>query len=129
VIADAMDNGAVEAAALAYLDAWYAGDAEAMLAAVHPDLAKRTIRTMPDGGRQIVEHMSANLLAEVTRTGRGSLTSPGERLRDVQVLDVTGGMAIVKATSARFIDYLHLAVVNGRWVIVNALWAPREGSP
>ncbi|HWG84250.1 MAG TPA: nuclear transport factor 2 family protein, partial [Deinococcales bacterium] len=77
----------VERAALEYIDAWYEGDAERMREAVHPDLAKRTVRSLPDGGHQVIEHMSADLLAAVTRTGRGGSTPPSERLREVRVLD------------------------------------------
>jgi hypothetical protein len=40
----------------------------------------------------------------------------------VTVLDVLGNAASVKAVMSDWIDYMHIAKINGRWVIVNVLW-------
>jgi hypothetical protein len=40
----------------------------------------------------------------------------------VTVLDVFGNTASVKIVATDWIDYLHVAKFNGRWVIVNVLW-------
>ncbi len=47
-----------------------------------------------------------------------------EEKRDIQVkiLDVLEGLAMVKATSAMFWDYLQLAKIEGEWKIINVLW-------
>ena len=44
------DEAAIRAAALDYLEGWYAGDAARMERSLHPDLAKRIVR--PDKDRQ-----------------------------------------------------------------------------
>ncbi len=43
-------------------------------------------------------------------------------MKEVTVLEVHGRMASVKLEAAAWIDYMHLAKFNGRWVIVNILW-------
>jgi hypothetical protein len=34
----------------------------------------------------------------------------------------------VKAVMADWIDYIHMAKVDGRWVIVNVLWELKRGA-
>ena len=38
------------------------------------------------------------------------------------ILDLFENAASVRATMADWIDYMHMAKVDGRWVIVNVLW-------
>jgi hypothetical protein len=39
-------------------------------------------------------------------------------------------MAAVKVTSAKYIDHLQIARVNGEWKIINVLWVPNpEAAP
>lgn len=40
----------------------------------------------------------------------------------VRVLDVYGNAASVRVQAATWVDYMHMAKSNGRWVIVNVLW-------
>jgi hypothetical protein len=45
-------------------------------------------------------------------------------------MDIDGNMAIVKAISVKFIDYIQMAKCDGKWLIVNVLWepVPKKGS-
>jgi hypothetical protein len=106
---------------LEYIEAWYAGDGERIGRCVHPDLAKRTVGTLPTG-RAYLEPMSATMLAEVTRLGRGRETPPEQQVSEIHILDVDGDMASARVRSSQFSEYLHLARLNGAWVIVNVLW-------
>jgi len=45
-----------------------------------------------------------------------------------RIVDVFGNAASAKAVMADWIDYMQLAKVNGRWVIVNVLWERKPGS-
>ena len=38
------------------------------------------------------------------------------------ILDVFENAAVVKVVGPEWVDYLHMAKWNGRWVIVNVLW-------
>ena len=116
------DRAAIRNAALDYIEGWYTGDATRMERAVHPELAKRMVRTIPGGRGSILDQQSAMTLVQGTRTGSGKQTPEARRLRDVTILDVYENAASVKIVAADWIDYLHLARWNGSWRIVNVLW-------
>ena len=115
------DRAAITQTALDYIEGWYEGNAERMERALHPDLAKRIVRSQPEG-RGRVEHMGALSLVQIVRTGHGKKTPADKQQKDITLLDVYGNAASVKVVAADWVDYLHLGKVNGRWVIVNVLW-------
>ena len=117
----AADSAAIRQAALDYIEGWYEGDTTRMARAVHPQLAKRYVRTDPQG-RSKVHDMSASVLVSQTGEGGGSDIPVARRRRDVVLLDVYRDMATVKVTSAELVDYMHVARVDGRWRIINVLW-------
>ncbi|HZF68892.1 MAG TPA: nuclear transport factor 2 family protein [Gemmatirosa sp.] len=123
---DPAATAAIRAAALDYIQGWYGGDAERMARAVHPMLAKRIAEPGPDG-RTRIEHMTAEELVAGTRRGGGRNTQ-GARRAEVRVLDVFGDAASVRVDADAWVDYLQLARVDGRWQIVNVLWALRPST-
>jgi len=118
------DSAAIRQAALDYIEGWYEGNAERMERAVHPDLAKRIIN-VDQRGRSVLGHQSAMTLVQNTRRGGGKDTPATERRTDVRILDTFGNTASVRVDADRWIDYLHIAKWNGRWVIINVLWENR----
>jgi hypothetical protein len=68
--------------------------------------------------------MTADELVAGARRG-GGRRAPGARRADVRVLDVFGDAASVRVDADSWIDYLQMARVDGRWQIVNVLWALR----
>lgn len=124
----ATDAAAIKQTALDYIEGWYEGNAERMERALHPDLAKRIVRTDPKSGRSRLEQMSAMGLVQGVRAGYGKSTPKEKQQKDVTILDVYENAASVKVIAADWIDYLHMAKANGRWVIVNVLWElkPKE---
>jgi hypothetical protein len=66
--------------------------------------------------------MGAMRLVQYTRAGYGKKTPMDKQLRDVEILDIYEDVASVKVEMAGWIDYMHLAKFEGRWVIVNVLW-------
>jgi hypothetical protein len=66
--------------------------------------------------------MGASALVNGTRHGWGKETPRDRRQKDVTILDIFGNAASVKAVMADWIDYLQIAKVDGRWMIVNVLW-------
>ena len=115
------DKAAITQTALDYLEGWYAGDAERMERALHPELAKRIMRTNAQGQSRL-EQMGAMTLVQYTKRGGGKNTPKDKQQKDITILDVFGNTASVKAVAADWIDYLHIAKSNGKWVIVNVLW-------
>src|SRR6185436_7020083 len=112
---------AIKATALDYIEGWYEGNPERMERALHPDLAKRIVRTN-DRGQSMLGQMSAMSLVQGVRNGGGKNTPKERQQKDVTILDVFGNAASVKIVASDWIDYLHVAKSNGRWVIVNVLW-------
>src|SRR5687767_13478806 len=118
------DSAAIRQAALDYIEGWYEGNAERMERALHPDLAKRIINTNQQG-RSVLGHQSAMTLVQSTRRGGGKETPAAQVRKDVKILDVFGNTASVRVDAGTWIDYLHVARWNGRWVIINVLWENR----
>jgi hypothetical protein len=118
----AADSTAIRQAALDYIEGWYAGDADRMERALHPELAKRIVITDPQSGRQRLDQQSALTLVLGTRAGYGRDTPAERQQKDVTILDMYGNAASAKIVASDWIDYLHLARWNGEWKIVNVLW-------
>jgi hypothetical protein len=116
------DTAGIRSAALDYIDGWYQADGARMERALHPELAKRNVTTDPATGRSRLIQMSAMTLVQSTRRGGGSNIPAAERRDEVRILDIFGGAASVRVTAATWVDYMHLAKVNGHWLIMNVLW-------
>jgi hypothetical protein len=72
--------------------------------------------------RSVLQGMGASALVNGTRHGWGKETPKERQQKDVTILDIFGNASSVKAVMADWIDYLQIAKVDGRWVIVNVLW-------
>jgi Putative lumazine-binding len=121
------DSAAIRATALDYAEGWYAGDAERMSRAVHPELVKRIVVADTATRKSVLQNMGASALVNGTRHGYGKTTPKDRQQKDVTILDIFGNAASAKAVMADWIDYLQLAKVDGRWVIVNVLWEKKPG--
>lgn len=115
------DREAVKRTALNYAEGWYEGNADKMESALSPDLAKRIARTNPQGQSRL-DSMTAMSLVQGTRTGFGKQTPKGEQQKDVTILDIMPNSASVKCEMRDWVDYMHIAKLNGKWLIVNVLW-------
>lgn len=118
----ANEEAAIRTTALDYVEGWYTGDAARMERALHPELAKRIVNTNPQNKRSSLGQQSAMTLVQSTRNGGGKDTPPEQMQKDVVILDIFQNAASVRATMSGWIDYMHMAKWNGRWVIVNVLW-------
>ena len=116
------DRQAITQTALDYVEGWYEANPERMERALHPDLAKRVVFT-DEKGRSRLDQMSAMGLVLGVRRGGGKDIPKEKQQKDITILDVFENAASVKAVMSGWIDYMHIAKVNGRWVIVNVLWA------
>jgi hypothetical protein len=119
--ASAADQAAIKQTALDYVEGWYEANPDRMERALHPDLAKRIVRTNAQGQSRL-DQMSAMSLVQGVKRGGGKDTPKEQQQKDVTILDVYGNTASVKAVMSGWIDYMHMAKYNGRWVIVNVLW-------
>ena len=123
----AADSAAIRTTALDYVEGWYQGNAGRMTQALHPELVKRIVVSDTTTGKSVLQNMGASALVNGTRHGYGKSTPREQQQKDVTILDVFENAASVRATMADWIDYMHLAKVDGRWVIVNVLWERKPG--
>jgi hypothetical protein len=118
----AADAAAIKQTALDYIEGWYEGNAERMERAVHPELAKRIVRTTQPNGASRLDQMGAMTLVQGTRKGYGTKIPKDKQQKDVTILDVFENAASVKVVASGWVDYMHMAKFDGRWVIINVLW-------
>lgn len=116
---------AIEAAVYDYVDGQLEGDPARVARVLHPDLAKRAVRSRPDPDETLgLRRMTRDELVDLTR--QGALRTPREKWdRSVRVLDVAGNAAVARVETPWFVDHLNLGRFGDRWVIVNALWFPK----
>ena len=119
------DEEAIRRVATAYLESYLDGDGERMRGALHPDLAKRGLDYAADLRPSGVHHLTAE---DMTRIAAKGPRPQFARTCEVTVLDIADSIASAKVVSQAFVDYLHLAKLDGRWSIVNALYEDREDS-
>jgi len=123
----AADSAAIRATALDYVEGWYEGNPERMGRALHPELVKRIVVSDTATGRSVLQNMGASALVNGTRHGYGKSTPKERQEKEVRILDIYGNAASARATMADWIDYMQLAKVDGRWMIVNVLWERKPG--
>lgn len=116
------DREAIKQTALDYIEGYYDGNAERMERSLHPDLAKRIVRTDPSTGKSRLEHMTAPRLVQIAGSMKSRPTPKDKQQKDVTILDLFENAACVKIVANDWIDYLQVAKFDGRWVIVNVLW-------
>ncbi|MEJ7625112.1 MAG: nuclear transport factor 2 family protein [Pyrinomonadaceae bacterium] len=115
------DRDAVKRVAMSYAEGWYEGDAAKMESALSPQLAKRIARSS-EKGESTLGQMTSTDLIDATRGGLGKKTPAIEQRKDVKIFDMMANSATVKLEMRDWVDYMHIARMNGKWVIVNVLW-------
>jgi hypothetical protein len=121
----AADTAGIRAAALDYIEGWYAANGDRMARALHPELAKR-IMNSDSAGNTWIRDMGATELVRGARSGGGSRTPAADQRKDVRILDVFQNAASVRIDASTWIDYLHLVKWRGEWKIINVLWEVRR---
>jgi hypothetical protein len=117
-VPDEATVSAIIATVLDYYEGWFEGDASRMQRALHPKLAKRSV-VQGDG----IETNSAQEMIAWTAEGVGRRPDRSTWHIDVQVDAVSGSIATASASGGGYTDYLQLVRTEGRWQILNVLWA------
>ena len=122
------DLEAITAVARDYIESWLDGDGGRMRRCLHPELVKRTIvRDPASADWRLGRPADAEIMVHWTREGEGRTAIPRERAFEIVVEDAFRHIASVKVLSYPYMDYLHVAKLGERWLIVNVLWELREG--
>lgn len=120
---DAGDREAVERAAMDYLEGLYEGDVAMLERSVHPSLTKIGYYRASPGRDYSESPMSYEELLGFARRVKASGDHPDASApKRVEVLDVRDQTAAVKVTAWWGTDYMQLAKIDGRWMILHVLW-------
>jgi hypothetical protein len=116
------DRQAILATAADYIESWMDGDADRMARCLHPGLAKRAVYKDETTGEWVLDESPRDMMVDETAAGHGRRM---ERPYEIRLLDAYDGIADVAVFSSAYMDYLHIARVGDRWLIVNAPWQRR----
>ena len=116
------DRAGVRQAALDYVDALYLVDSTRVTRSVHPDLVKYGYYAR-DGEYRGTPMTYAELKALAATWNRDQRrVDPETATKEVVVLDVLDKTASAKIVAHWGVDYMHLAKIDGRWMIRQILW-------
>jgi hypothetical protein len=122
------DIQAITEASRDYIEGWFTADEERVRRCMHPQLVKRTIwHDLQQDTWKVTDTLDAEIMMKFTRKGGGSALPENEKTYEIVLLDVFRHSATVKIASFPYMDYLHLAKFNDRWLIVNCLYEVRSG--
>lgn len=115
---------AIAATVRDYYEGWFDGDVPRMQRALHPDLVKRGFA----GPDRTIDTDTAATMIEATERGMGTRYAPDRRGINISINHVHNAIADVHVTGDVYVDYLQMVEIDGRWQILNALWAPADTS-
>jgi len=117
------DREAVRQAVLDYVEGIYNVQPERIERSVSPNLAKLGFYRPPaETTYRPGRPMAFQQLVEIAKTYNKEGKLRKDAPKDIQIFDVMDQTATVKLTAEWGIDYMHLAKMDGKWMIVNVLW-------
>lgn len=122
-VAMTVDAEAVTRAARDYLEAFYEGDSTKIVRSISPTVVKygyyipRGDSTYHGTGMSYAEML--DYVRQVKASGR---TPPATAPRQVSALEVLDQVAAAKVVAWWGTDFLHLARIDGRWMITQVIW-------
>jgi hypothetical protein len=117
------DREAVRQAVLDYVEGIYNVEPARIERSVSPDLAKLGFyrpekETTYGPGRKMVFEQLVNIAKNYNKDGK----LPKDAPKEIVIYDVLDQTATVKLTAVWGTDYMHLAKIDGKWMIINVLW-------
>jgi|RhiMetdeSRZDD1v2_1073273.scaffolds.fasta_scaffold200140_2 putative lumazine-binding protein len=117
------DREAVRQAVLDYVEGIYNVQPERIERSVSPNLAKLGFYRPPTEttyrpGRSMAFQQLVEIAKNFNKEGKLRKDAP----KEIEIYDVLDQTATVKLTAEWGIDYMHLAKMDGKWMIINVLW-------
>ena len=116
--------GGVKQAILDYVEGIYEVDSTRIERSVHPEMRKRGYWYHAEEGTyrdnlDMTYDQLVHLAAVWNKSGkRADADSP----KKIEIYDINDRTASAKLTAEWGIDYFHLAMLDGKWQIMNVLW-------
>jgi Putative lumazine-binding len=118
------DEAAVERATRDHIEGWFDGDRARMERAPHAELAKRSLE-QDASGAEGVRTLTARAMIDMTASGVGRSDDVDDRRIEIEVHDVSDGIASATVRCALYVDLLQLLKTRDGWRIVNVAWRDR----
>jgi hypothetical protein len=117
------DREAVRQAVLDYVEGIYNVEPARIERSVSPNLAKLGFYRPPAEtayrpGRSMAFQQLVEIAKNFNKEGKLRKDAP----KEIEIYDVMDQTATVKLTAEWGVDYMHLAKMDGKWMIVNVLW-------
>ena len=114
---------AVRQAVLDYVEGIYNVQPERIERSVSPNLAKLGFYRPPTEiayrpGRSMAFQQLVEIAKNFNKDGKLRKDAP----KEITIFDVMDQTATVKLAADWGVDYMHLAKIDGKWMIVNVLW-------
>ncbi len=117
------EREAVRQAVLDYVEGVYHVQPERIERSVHPSLAKVGYWRGNDADTYREGRMTFEQLVELAGTwNEDNRRKVEEAPKKIDILDLMDQTATVKLSALWGVDYMHLAKIEGRWMILNVLW-------
>lgn len=114
---------AVRQAVLDYVEGIYNVEPARIERSVSPNLAKMGFYRPPaETAYRPARSMAFQQLVEIAKNFNKEGNLRKDAPKDIEIYDVLDQTATVKLTADWGIDYMHLAKIDGKWMIVNVLW-------
>jgi hypothetical protein len=128
-VAMSPDAEGVSLAARDYIEAFYEGDSTKIVRSVSPTVVKYGYYIPKGDSTYHGTGMSyAQMLDYVRQVKASGRSTPPSAPRVVALLEVLDQVAAAKVVAWWGTDYLHLAKIDGRWMITQVIWQspPRD---
>jgi Putative lumazine-binding len=117
------DREAVRQAVLDFVEGIYNVEPARIERSVSPNLAKLGFYRPPaETAYRPGRSMAFQQLVEIARSYNKEGKLRKDAPKDIAIYDVMDQTATVKLTAEWVVDYMHLAKIDGKWMIVNVLW-------
>ena len=117
------DREAVRQAVLDYVEGIYNVEPQRIERSVSPNLAKVGFYRPPaQTAYGPARAMAYQQLVEIAKTYNKEGKLRKDAPKNIEIYDVLDQTATVKLTAEWGIDFMHLAKMDGKWMIVNVLW-------
>ena len=117
------DREAVRLAVLDYVEGIYNVEPQRIERSVSPNLAKMGFYRPPaETAYRPARAMAYQQLVEIARNYNKEGKLRKDAPKTIEIYEVLDQTATVKLTAEWGIDFMHLAKMDGKWMIVNVLW-------
>ncbi|WP_103070454.1 nuclear transport factor 2 family protein [Aquimarina sediminis] len=125
-IQDSLD---IKQVALDYIEAQHNTNPKQFERAAHPRMVKRTFAKNKATGKEYLRETFTDFMVILSEfyNSKGD-KFPENPKKEVILLDVSDRTASIKLIADDWIDYMHIAKINGTWKIVNVLWQYNNSS-